>query len=202
MTVQDIAGAPAEIPATEGTESVSSPESTATEAVEPERDWKAEADKWKEMSRKTENAAKQAMKELDQLRTAQMTDSEKAITEAEKRGREAMMRELGSQIAEAKMRAAAIGKVADVDALIELVDVAKFVTADGVDDSAIEATIERFAKVAPPQPAPPKFGSVELGPQGGRPRQVGEAELSRMTPEQIVQARQSGQLDDLLGVTS
>lgn len=179
-----------------------SPEATSAPLSEPDKDWKAEAEKWKALARKHENANSQALKELDTIRTAQMSDSEKAIAEAEKRGREATMKELGAQIAEAKIRAAAAGKVADVDALLELVDVSKFVTADGVDDSAITATIDRFSKVAPAQPAAPKFGAVELGPQGDRPRQLGEADLARMTPEQIVEARRSGQFDDILGVTS
>lgn len=202
MTVQDIAGAAADVPPTPEPASDSSPEPTTTPPAEPDRDWKAEADKWKALSRKHENANAQAIKELEAIRASQMTDTEKAIAEAEKRGREATMKELGSQIAEAKLRAAAAGKVADVDALIELVDIAKFVTAEGVDDNAIAATIERFAKVAPAQPAPPKFGNVELGPQGDRPRQLTDADLKRMTPEQIVEARSKGQLDDILGVTS
>lgn len=202
MTDQNTASDTADVPVTSESVNTVSPEATTTAPPEPDKDWKAEADKWKALARKHENANSQALKELDSIRTAQMSDSEKAIAEAEKRGREATMKELGAQIAEAKIRAAATGKVADVDALLELVDVSKFVTADGVDDSAIAATVDRFSKVAPAQPAAPKFGAVELGPQGDRPRQLGETDLARMTPEQIVEARKSGQFDDILGVTS
>jgi len=175
---------------------------TEPQPSEPERDWKAEAEKWKEMSRRTENAAKQAAKELEQLRAAQMSDSEKALAEAEKRGRDAALKEMRADMARMKLQAQAAGKVADVEALLEVVDVSRFLKEDGIDEEAIAATIERLTKVAPAQPAPPKFGSVELGPQGDRPRQLGEADLVRMTPEQIVEARSKGQLDDLLGVTS
>lgn len=202
MTDQNTVSAAADVPVALEPVSIVSPDATTTELSEPDKDWKAEAEKWKALSRKHENANSQAIKELESIRTSQMSDSEKAISEAEKRGREAMMKELGGQIAEAKLRAAATGKVADVDALIELVDVSKFVTAEGVDDSAIAATIDRFSKVAPAQSAAPKFGAVELGPQGDRPRQLGESDLARMTPEQIVEARKSGQFDEILGVTS
>lgn len=180
------------------------PEPTMTDApaVESDKDWGAEAAKWKALARKHENANASSLKELEQLRTAQMTDTEKAIAEAEKRGRDAALKELRADMARSKLQAQAAGKVADVDALLEVVDVSRFIKEDGIDEDAIAATIERLTKVAPAQPAPPKFGSVELGPQGDRPRQLGEADLVRMTPEQIVEARAKGQLDDLLGVTS
>lgn len=188
-----------------------------TEITEPDPapapDWSALADlgdpdtirKQLAHAREWEKRAKanvEAAKKLEALQAERMTDSEKSIAEAEKRGRAAAMAEMNRQVAEAKLRAAATGKVADVDALVELVDVGRLVTDEGVDDAGIAAVIERFTKVVPAQPAPPKFGSVELGPQGDRPRQLGEADLARMTPEQIVEARSKGQLDDLLGVTS
>ena len=176
------------------------PEPTMTDApaVESDKDWEAEALKWKALARKHETATASSLKELEQLRTAQMTDTEKAIAEAEKRGRDAALKELRADMARSKLQAQAAGKGADVDALLEVVDVSRFIKEDGIDEDAIAATIERLTKVAPAQPAPPKFGSVELGPQGDRPRQLGEADLVRMTPEQIVEARAK----DLLGVTS
>lgn len=181
-----------------------SSEPTTTEATPTEsvKDWEAEAAKWKALARKHENANASTLKELEQMRSAQMSDSEKAIAEAEKRGREAAARELRADMARMKLQAAAAGKVADVDALLELVDISRLVNDEGIDEAAIEATIERLTKVAPTQPTQPSFGKVELGPQGDRPRQLGESDLARMTPEQIVEARAKGQLDDLLGVTS
>lgn len=175
---------------------------TEAPAADPSKDWEAEALKWKALARKHENANSSAIKELEQLRAAQMSDSEKAIAEAEKRGRDAALKELRADMARTKLQAAAAGKVADVEALLEVVDVSRFIKEDGIDEEAIAATIERLTKVAPAQPAQPKFGNVELGPQGDRPRQLTDADLKRMTPEQIVEARSKGQLDDLLGVTS
>lgn len=188
-------------PESDGSTSVTVSNTTEATALSPDKDWEAEAAKWKALSRKHETADAQKAKQLEELRIAQMTDNEKAIAEAEKRGRDSALASMRVEIAESKLRAAATGKVNDIDALMELVDVSRFVTADGVDDNAIAATVEKFTKVAP-APTAPKFGSVEMGPQGDRPRQLGEADLARMTPEQIVDARQSGQLNDLLGVTS
>ena len=167
----------------------------------PDKDWHAEADKWKALSRKHENANATVLKELEQLRTAQMSDSEKAIAEAESRGAQNALAGVRSELAEARLRVAATGKVADVDALVELVDMSKFVTEDGVNGAAIDAAVERFTKILPP-PVQQKFGTVELGPQGGdRPRQLTRENLRDMTPQQIEDARQKGQLDHLLGIT-
>ncbi len=165
-----------------------------------DKDWKSEAEKWKALARKHENANASSLKELEQLRSAQMSDSDKAIAEAERRGREAATAELSKQLAEARLRAAAAGKVPDVDALVELVDLGKFVTDDGVDSSAIDAAVERFTKVLPPAPGQ-KFGNADLGPQGNRPRQLTRDDLRSMNPNQIEEARLKGQLDSLLGIS-
>lgn len=167
-----------------------------------DKDWKSEAEKWKALARKHENANASSLKELEQLRTAQMTESEKAIAEAEKRGRDSALAAMRIEVAEARLRAAAAGKVADVDALVDFVDLGKFVTDDGVDSSAIEAAVERFTKVLPPAQQPPKFASVEMGPQGDRPRQLTREEIRSMSPQQIEDARTKGQLDTLLGISS
>lgn len=170
-------------------------------APEPDRDWAAEAAKWKALARKHENANAGVVKELEQLRSAQMSDSEKAVAEAEKRGRDAALKELRADMARTKLQAQATGKVADVDALLDLVDINRLITEDGIDEEAIAATIERLTKVAPPPPPASKFDSVEMGPQGNRPRQLTRDDLHTMSPDQIEDARLKGQLDSLLGIT-
>lgn len=197
------------VPATEA-DAIDTPEPTApdsdssqdpsTTPAPADKDWEAEAAKWKALSRKHENANTQALKELEQLRAAQMTDSEKAVAEAEKRGREAALKEMRADMARMKLQAQAAGKVADVDALLDLVDINRLLTEDGIDEEAIKATIERLTKVIP-APAQPKFDNVELGPQGNRPRQLTRDEIRTMTPDQIEDARLKGQLDSLLGIT-
>lgn len=188
-------------------------EQTQTPPIEqPQTDWSGLADlgdpdtirKQLTHAREWEKRAKanvEAAKKLEALEAERMTDNEKAIAEAVKRGRQEALSSFSAQLAEAKLRAAAAGKVADVDAFVDLVDLGKFVTPDGVNEEAITAAVERFIKVAPAQ-TQPKFGKVEMGPQGDRPRQLGEADLARMTPEEIVEARRKGQLDEVLGVTN
>lgn len=157
----------------------------------------AHAREWEKRAKANHEAAKK----LEALESERMTETEKAVAEAEKRGRDAAAAVFTKQLAEAKLRAAATGKVADVDALVDIVDLGKFVTPEGVDEEAINAAVERFQKAAP-APTQPKFGKVEMGPQGDRPRQLSEADLARMTPEEIVEARRKGHLDEVLGVTN
>lgn len=164
-----------------------------------DKDWKAEAEKWKALSRKNENASHEALRELEKLRAERMTDTEKAIAEAEQRGAQTTAERYQRKLAEASFKAAAAGKVADPDAILELVDVSKFITSEGVDEDSIAAAVERFAKAAP---SPKKFGLPDGGPKGDQPVQLTEADLQRMSPEQIVEARAKGQLDDLLGLKS
>lgn len=199
MTVPATEAAATDTPEPTAPDSDSSQESSTTPAP-ADKDWEAEAAKWKALSRKHENANTQTLKELEQLRAAQMTDSEKAVAEAEKRGREAALKELRADMARMKLQSQAAGKVADVDALLDLVDINRLITEDGIDEEAIAATIERLTKVIP-APAQPKFDNVELGPQGNRPRQLTRDEIRTMTPDQIEDARLKGQLDSLLGIT-
>lgn len=188
-------------PESDGSTTVTVSNTETTPSPDPDKDWKAEAEKWKSLSRKHESSANQQAKQLEELRTAQMTETEKAIADAEQRGRESALASMRVEIAETKLRAAATGKVADIEALMELVDVNRFVTADGVDDNAIAAAVEKFTKVAP-APTAPKFGAVEMGQQGNRPRQLTRDDIRTMNPDQIEDARIKGQLDTLLGINS
>ena len=78
---------------------------------------------------------------------------------------------------------------------------------DGFDDDELKAAV---AKVAKEFAGKPRFSAAPTGParsgteiNGGPPglRQITEAELAAMTPEQIVAAQEAGQLNALLGRT-
>lgn len=169
------------------------------------KDWQADAEKWKSLSRKHEAAFKSVSDELQQLKAQSMTDAEKAIAEAEQRGRDAAAQQYQKQIAEASFKAAAAGRVADVDALLELVDVSKFIAPDGaIDSEAISAAIERFIAAAP---QPRKFGSPDAGPKrDDQPAQLTESDVKRLYAErrfeEIAQAKAEGRLNDALGIQS
>jgi hypothetical protein len=113
-------------------------------------DWKAETEKWKAQARKNEERAKSnasAVKELERLKASQMTETEKAVAEAEARGRAAGQTESGKRLVRAEFRAAAAGRV-DKEALnayLEDVDLSRFVGEDGEPDlKAIESRIAKL----------------------------------------------------------
>lgn len=163
------------------------------------KDWKKEAEKWKFFAQKHEAAWKKASRELDELRKAQMSDAERAIAEAEERGRRAALESFARERAQLKLQATA-GKagVSLPGGLMEVLDVGRFIS-DGfeVDDSAIQEFVSQLSQFKPQ----PKFSQqVGLGPQGsnGVPGQLTRADLRRMTPREIAQARKEGRLDALL----
>jgi len=115
------------------------------------KDWKAEAEKWQALARKNEERAKgnaAAVKELEQLKAANLTETEKAVAEAERRGHAAATTAGASRLARAELRAAAAGQVdkAAMDGFLEYADLAKFVGDDGEPDTkAIERAVKALA---------------------------------------------------------
>jgi hypothetical protein len=86
--------------------------------------------------------------DLKKKAAAAMTEQERAVAEAEQRGRSAALSESGARLVKAEFRAAAAGRL-DKDALaayLEDVDLKKFVGDDGEPDTkAIEARIAKLA---------------------------------------------------------
>jgi ElaB/YqjD/DUF883 family membrane-anchored ribosome-binding protein len=112
-------------------------------------------------------ALKAAQKELEQLRQAQMSESEKAVSEAEARGRASAAADFGQKLAAARFVAEAARRNAEFDAtaVLEDLNLAKYVTDDGEPDAkGIAAVVERLVpeKAAP---AGPRFGNADLGPR-------------------------------------
>lgn len=157
-----------------GTDTTTETGTTEAETTDQtETDWKAEAEKWKSQSRKNEDRAKdnaKKAKDLDELHKASMTDAEKAIADAEARGRSAALVESGSKIVAAEVRAAAAGRNLDVDALLEGLDPARFLDSEGEPDAdAISKWVDRIAPAqAEEVEAPGPLGAgIDLG-QGTR----------------------------------
>lgn len=108
--------------------------------------------------------AKAHAAELDKLRAAAMSDQDKAVAEAKAEGRTEALREAGTRIVEATIRAGAAGRSVDVDALLEAVNPAKFLAEDGsVDTAALTAWLNKVAPAAKPVP------KVPTGPRGNPP---------------------------------
>lgn len=116
-----------------------------------ETDWKAEAEKWKELSRRNEERAKAnatAAKERDELKQRTQTEAEKAIGEAKAEGRAEALRETGGKLVKAEVRAQSAGRLeaAQIDALLEGLNPTAFLTEEGdVDAGKVKAFVDGIA---------------------------------------------------------
>ncbi|MET9510764.1 hypothetical protein ABZX62_20280 [Streptomyces flavidovirens] len=109
-------------------------------------DWKAEARKWEDRAK----ANKTAQDELATLKAANMSEQEKAVTEAETRGRTAAAATYGQKLASAEFRAAVAAAGIDLGEAAELIDVNRFVADDGeVNVAAIKSAVTKLSKLAP-----------------------------------------------------
>ncbi|HET8535959.1 MAG TPA: hypothetical protein VFL73_02150 [Solirubrobacteraceae bacterium] len=109
------------------------------------------------------------------------------------------------RILKAEVRAQAAGKLADPKDALRFIDLSEFeVDSDGeVDGDKIAAAITDLVKTKPYLAAQGKRfqGDADGGARNDdRKTQLTRDDLSRMTPEQIAQAKKEGRLNDLLGV--
>jgi hypothetical protein len=89
---------------------------------------------------------KKLEKELTQLRTSQLTESEKAVEEAKAVGRKEGARSVGARLAAAEFRArAAEAKLPSISSLLEVMDLSRFVDENGEPDAeVIQETIDKI----------------------------------------------------------
>jgi hypothetical protein len=131
------------------------PETGDVSATQPEtgdaKDWKAEAEKWRALSRETEKKAKANAQELEQLRQQSMSDQEKAVAAARAEGRAEGLAIGTQRVVRAEIRAAAAGRLTaeQLDALLEATNLAVFIGEDGEVD---EAKVLRFVNGIAPTP--------------------------------------------------
>jgi hypothetical protein len=110
---------------------------------------------------KHRNEAKKNAAELERLRMESLSDTEKAVALAKAEARVEALREAGGRLVAAEFRAAAKGRVADVEALLEGVDRSRFVDDDGEPDVA---AIAKWVDCIAPQPKEePRPGFPDLG---------------------------------------
>jgi hypothetical protein len=132
-----------------------------------------EARKWETRSKENH----QAKTELEKQRQAAMTDAERAVAEAEARGRTAATTEFGKELAQTQFDALAGRRNPDFDTTkaLEYVDLAKFLGEDGrPDPKAIQAAVERL--VPAPTDGPPSFDG---GPRTSAPAPTGMSQIIR-----------------------
>lgn len=158
--------------------------------------WKAERDR-----------AKALEVERDQLKQSTITDEAARKAEADRQATAAeATKRANLRIVRSEVRAAATGKLADPKDALVFLSLDQFeVSEDGEIDSAeVAQAIDDLIKARPYLAAATakRFqGTGDNGAVGKHSgtKQITETELKTMTPEQIVAAREKGQLADLLG---
>jgi hypothetical protein len=134
----------------DGTESASAPVAQTTATVDPEATLgdagKKALDAMKAERNAASSRAKALEKEIGELRKSQMGEAERAVAEAEERGRTTALGKLGQRLVLSEFKAAAAGKSLPVGEWLEDLNLSKYVGPDGEPDTkAISTTVERFA---------------------------------------------------------
>lgn len=160
----------------------------AAEDTAQQVDWEAEARKWKELSRKNESRMKE--------------NAEKArlYDEAQEQGKSELQK-AQEAAAKAEARAAAM----EAEAMRAKVAAATGVDADllsGSSEEELRASAERLlawrgAQV--PKGAPATDAGVR-GDEIRAARQLTRDDLKKMSPAEIIKARQDGQLNNIMGI--
>lgn len=160
----------------------------AAEDAAQQVDWEAEARKWKELSRKNESRMKE--------------NAEKArlYDEAQEQGKSELQK-AQEAAAKAEARAAAM----EAEAMRAKVAAATGVDADllsGSSEDELRASAERLlawrgAQV--PKGAPATDAGVR-GDEIRAARQLTREDLKKMSPAEIIKARQDGQLNNIMGI--
>lgn len=137
-------------------------------------DWQAEAEKYRELAKSWEKRSKgnsEAAKELKALRESSMTEQERAVAEAVAQARTSTLLELGSHLVSAEFRAAAAGRLTadQLSALLEDMDMSKYLTEDGqVDTERVAKKVDALAPKPDPN-APPTWPDLGQGARASTP---------------------------------
>jgi hypothetical protein len=139
-----------------GTPAPPAPAETAPEPQQqepPAEDYEA---KWKAQQKVNRDLERK----LEQTRTANMNETEKAVHEAEQRGRSAALQDFGQRLARTEFDALAARRNPDFNTgnVLEYVDLSKMVGEDGEPDAkALRAAVERLVP-EPQESVAPEFG--------------------------------------------
>lgn len=166
------------------------------------------------------DALREKASKFDELDAAQKTELERAVTRAEaaeKARDEALGRAKQTARASALIAAAVKAGAVDPDAVVALVaadavEVGDDGNAKGADD-AVKALLDAKPYLRTPTSEPTDSqesgtstpskpnGSADGGTRETRPGQLTREHLKTMKPDEIVAAKEAGQLNDLLGIT-
>lgn len=132
-----------------------------------EVDWKAKAREWERRANGDARKLTTLQGEIENLKTAQLSESDKAIKKAREEGlgegRKAALMEANARVVKATMRGLLTGRHGDPDTLLAAVDHSAFLSGDGEPDEArIKEWIDRVA------PAQQQGGAARLDLGQGR----------------------------------
>lgn len=146
-----------------------------SESATDDKDWKAEAERWKKLSRQNEKAANERAERLKQFEDANKSESQRLqeerdshLTRAQKAEAALKRREIAEQIAPDHATAKQIAQVAK--------------RMSGDDEDALEADARELFDWIAPEPAEPKPGSKT--PQRPQPRLKGGSAEPDEDPEE------------------
>jgi len=161
---------------------------------------KAEVDKWKSLSRKNEQQAKsngQAVKELDEIRKSQLTDTEKLIEQTREETSQSVRKEFAVKLVDAEFKSLLGGRSLDGSSLLDF-DKSSFIQADGnIDSEAIQSWVEAHSTKA--EQTIPDLGQGARGQNPSKSQIRSRDELKSMSPAEIMAATKDGRLDSLMG---
>lgn len=158
--------------------------------TQADKDWQAEADKWKRLSRENESKAKanaDAAKRLAEIENANATELEKAVAKARQEGEAAATERVNALLigAEARALAAAL-KFQDPSDAVRFLDLSDVEVKDGeVNSDDVKALLTALAKDKPylltNDKTPPTGEQVGLGvvgnPTSTDPRQAARQQM-------------------------
>lgn len=186
------------------TETPAEPETeTVTETPAPETpDLAAEVAKWKALSRKNEQQAKEnaeKARKFDEVEEANKTELEKIQARAD--AAEKKLAELAAKEQAEELRKAVAKEKGFEDRKIPVSALR------GKTREELEAHADELLAIAPdPAPAPSADGQGETGKPIGGPAQLTQSDLDRMAAagddEGITKAKAEGRLNDVLGIKS
>ncbi len=158
---------------TEATETPAQGEATGTNDDQADNtDWKAEARKWEQRAKEN----RQAATELDKQRKAAMSDAERAVTEAEERGRTTATEAFGKRLATSEIRAAAADTGRDLTGVFDYLDLTRFVGDDGEpDEKAIKAFVNGLPAIDDGKPRAPRPDANQGRSGSGGPKSTADS---------------------------
>lgn len=158
-----------------------------------------------EKAAREERARREALEQAAALRDKPA--EEQAIEQARAEARAEALKAANERVLRSELRAAATGKLADPADAALYINLSEFTVSDDgdVDSEALSDAIADLIERKPHLAAVKKSrfdGAADQGAKGREqtPRQLSADDLSRMTPEQIVEAEAKGQLAALKGV--